>query len=151
MGTRTILLALHIAGAGAWLGANLVQLVVTPRLDRESAGVAAAWTRQQQLLGTRYYGPVGGLIAVTGVLLVLDGDWSWSSGFIWVGIAVVVIGAAMGVALFTPLADRRLAALEEGDRPAAAGALRTTLRLALLDSALVLLAVLAMVDKWEAS
>jgi hypothetical protein len=150
METRTILLAVHIASAGAWLGANLVQLVVTPRLDRESADVAAAWTRQQQLLGQRYYGPVGVLIALTGILLVLDGDLSWGSGFLWVGVTVVVLGAVMGVALFTPLADRRLAALQEGDRPAATGALRTTVRLALLDTALVVVAVLAMVDKWEA-
>lgn len=147
--TRTILLALHITGAAAWLGANFVQLVVTPRLERESAEVAASWTRQQQLLGQRYYGPVGALIAITGVLLVLDGDLSWSTGFIWVGIIVVVIGAALGVAAFTPLGNRRLAALEAGDRPAAARALRSTLRLAVLDTALVLLTVLAMVDRWD--
>ncbi len=34
-------------------------------------------------LHDRYYAVVAGLIAITGVLLVLDGDWSWSSQFVW--------------------------------------------------------------------
>jgi hypothetical protein len=148
--TRTLLLSLHLTAVAAWLGANFVQLVVTPRLERGSAQVAAAWTREQRWLGERYYGVAGAVIAVTGVLLVLDGDWSWSAGFIWVGVAVVVIGGVLGVVAFAPLAERRVAALEAEDRPAAAAALGRTIRLALLDTALVLTAVLAMVDRWQA-
>lgn len=148
--TRTLLLALHITGAAAWLGANLVQLALNPRFERGETAVAAAWTRQQVWLGERYYGPVGALIAVTGVLLVLDGDWSWSSGFVWVGIAVVIVGGVLGVVAFAPLTRGRAEALERGDAAAADQARRRTTGLALLDTALVLLAVLAMVDKWQA-
>ena len=148
--TRTFLLALHITGVAAWLGANFVQLVLTPRFARGPAEVAAAWTRQIIWLGERYYNVVGGVIGVTGVLLVLDGDWSWGSGFVWVGITVVAIGALLGVAFFGPLAKRRVAALETGDGGGAAAAQSRILRLAILDTALVLTAVLAMVDKWRA-
>ncbi len=148
--TRTLLLALHITGVGAWLGANFVQLVLSPRFARGPADVAAAWTRQTIWLGERYYAAVGALIAVTGVLLVLDGDWSWSAGFVWVGIGVVVAGAVMGVAFFGPLAHRRAAALESGDGPAAGRVQSRIVGLAVLDTALVLTAVLAMVDKWQA-
>ena len=148
--TRTLVLALHIAGVAAWLGANFVQLVLSPRFAKGPSDVAAAWTRQTIWLGERYYIAAGALIAITGVTLVLDGGWSWSSGFIWVGIIVVVIGAVMGAAGFGPLAKQRADALEAGDTAAADAAQGRIMPLALVDTALVLTAVLAMVDKWQA-
>lgn len=150
MTTRTLLLALHISGVAAWLGANFVQLVLSPRFARGPADVAAAWTRQTIWLGERYYIASGVLIPVTGVLLVLDGDWSWGAGFVWVGISVVVIGAVMGGAVFGPLAKQRVTALEAGDEPAAASVQRRIMGFAVLDTVLILTAVLAMVHKWQA-
>jgi hypothetical protein len=148
--TRTVLLAFHITGVAAWLGANFVQLVLTPRFARGPADLAAAWTRHTIWLGERYYNVAGAVIAITGVLLVLDGDWSWSAGFVGVGIAVILIGGAMGGALFGPLAKRRAAALESGDAAAAAAAHGKIMRLALLDTTLLLVTILAMVHKWQA-
>jgi hypothetical protein len=146
--TRTLLLALHITGVAGWLGANFVQLVLSPRFAKGPTDVAAAWTRQIVWLGERYYIAVGVLISITGVLLVLDGDWSWSSRFIWVGIIVVIVGAVMGGAVFGPLAKQRAEALEAGDRPRADAAQARMMPFALLDTGLILLAILAMVDKW---
>lgn len=146
--TRTLLLTLHLAAVAAWLGANFVQLVLSPRFAKGPDAVAAAWARHTIWLGERYYTAAGALIAITGVLLVLDGDWSWGSGFIWVGIAVVIVGGVMGGAFFGPLAKTRAEALESGDAPRAAVAQARIIPLALLDTALVLIAVLAMVDKW---
>jgi uncharacterized membrane protein len=146
--TRTLLLSLHIASVAAWLGANFVQLVLSPRFAKGPADVAAAWTRQTIFLGERYYNAAGTLLGITGVLLVLDGDWSWGSGFIWVGITVLVIGGVMGGVFFGPLAKRRAEALEAGDVAAADQAQARIIPLALLDTALILLALLAMVDKW---
>ena len=150
MTTRTVLLALHIAAVGGWLGANFVQLLVSQRFAKRPAELGAAWARETMWLGQRYYPAAGALIAVTGVLLVLDNDWSWGAGFIWVGVAVIVIGAAMGVAFFEPLARKRAEALEAGDTSGADTAQRRIIPLALLDTALVLIAVLAMVHKWQA-
>lgn len=147
---RNLLLALHIASVAAWLGANFVQIVLSPRFAKGPADVAAAWTRQTIWLGERYYNTAGAVLAVTGVLLVLDGDWSWSAGFVAVGITVIVIGGVMGGVFFGPLAKRRAAALESGDEAAAAQAQGRIIPLALFDTALVLTAVLAMVDKWQA-
>ena len=145
---RTLLLTAHITGVAAWLGANFVQLVLSPRFARGPADVAAAWTRQTIWLGERYYNAAGALIAVTGVLLVLDGDWSWGSGFIWVGIGVIIAGGVMGGVFFGPLAKKRAAALEAGDTSGAAEAQRRIIPLAVFDTALIVLTVLAMVDKW---
>ena len=150
MTTRTLLLALHIAGVAGWLGANFVQLALSPRFAKGPADLAAAWTRQTIWLGERYYNLAGTLIGVTGVLLVLDTGWDWDDGFVWVGIAVIVIGGAMGVTLFGPLAKRRAEALESGDTATADDAQGRIIPLAVLDTALILLAVLAMVHKWQA-
>ncbi len=149
MTTRNLLLLVHIASVGGWLGANYVQMVLSPRFSKGSNEVAAEWTRHTIWLGERYYTLVGGLIAVTGVLLVLDGDWSWSSGFIWVGAGVIAIGAATGAAAFGPWAKRRAAALDAGDKAGADEIQRRVISLAVVDTALVLLAILAMVDKWK--
>ncbi len=148
MTTRTLLLAIHIASVGGWLGANYLQLLLSRRFARGSAESAAAWTRHTIWLGERYYGVIGALIAISGVLLVIDGDWSWSSGFIWVGVAVIVIGGVMGAAVFAPLSKRRLAALESGDTATAAQLLNRIVMFGALDTVLILLAVLAMVHKW---
>jgi hypothetical protein len=150
MTTRTVLLALHITAVAAWLGANFVQAVLSPRFAREAPELAAGWLRQQMWLGERYYNVAGGGIAATGVLLVLDGDWSWGAGFVWVGISVVAIGGMLGALVFAPLAKRRLAALESGDTAAAAEALQRIILFAVLDTVLMLVAVLAMVHKWQA-
>lgn len=148
--TRTVLLALHIVGVAAWLGANFVQLVLSPRFARGPAEVAAAWTRQTIWLGQRYYNAAGAVIGVTGVLLVQESDWSWGAGFVWVGVAVLIIGAVMGGVFFAPLAKRLVGALESGDEERAAGAQSQIILLAVLDTVLVLSAVLAMVHKWQA-
>jgi hypothetical protein len=148
--SRTFLLAAHITSVAAWLGANFIQILLSPRFARESGDAAAAWARQQLFLGRRYYNLVGALIGVTGVLLVLDGDWSWSSGFIWVGIGVVIAGGAMGGLVFNPLASKRVEALDSGDTATADRLLRRIMPFALLDTILVLLALLAMVHKWQA-
>lgn len=146
--TRTLLLTLHICGVAAWLGANLVQLVVARLYAKADAGAARTWTEATQWLGRIHYPLAGAVISVSGVLLVLDGDWSWSAGFVLLGIATVVVGAALGVVLFNPLAERRASALAAGDLDAARAPMRTILPAAWFDTTLVVVTVLAMVDKW---
>lgn len=148
MSYRTFLLALHIAAVAAWLGANFVQAVLSPRFAKEPPAVAAAWTRQQMWLGQRYYNLAGALIGLTGVLLVLETVWDWDDPFIWVGVAVLVVGGAMGGLVFNPLARKRLAGLESGDLAAAEAAQARIIPAAVLDTVLVLTAVVAMVHKW---
>lgn len=145
---RDVLLWIHIASAGSWLGANLAQIMLSPRFAKQPAAEAKAWTDQTVWLGERFYPLAGALIAITGVLLVIDTPITWSSTFIWIGVAVVVIGGVLGGAVFGPLAKRRSAALEAGDEQAAAKALSSIFPFAYLDTALVLLAMFSMVAKW---
>jgi hypothetical protein len=148
MTLRTFILTLHIAGAAAWLGANFVQMVLAPRFAKASNEVAAAWTRQTIWLGERYYTTAGVLILITGTILVVDGDWRWSTEFILLGIVTVFIGGILGITVFAPLAQKRVNALEAGDDASAGDAMQKIIPWAVVDTLLVLLTVLAMVDRW---
>jgi hypothetical protein len=148
MTTRTLLLAVHIAAVGGWLGANFVQLVLAPRFFKGPREGAIAWARQTVWLSGRYYGVVAVALVGSGVLLVLHGHWSWGSGFIWVGIGAIAAIAVTVGPFIGPAAKRRVEALETGDLATAMRAQRTKTVLDLVDTAFVLLAMVAMIAKW---
>ena len=149
---RNLLLALHITLVAGWLGANFVQLVLTPRFDKIGGPAGRAWTEATEFLGMRYYAVIGVLILLTGVGLVSlkSTPWEFGDGFVGVGIATVIIGAVMGGVAFAPQMKKRVAALDAGDPAAAKAALNKIYLFAVIDTLLVVLAVLAMVDKWKA-
>lgn len=143
---RNVLLLVHLACAGAWLGANLTQLVLTPWFVRRGGEATVAWFEGTELLAKRYYNVAGVLLALTGVLLVEEIGYGWGSGFVAVGITVIAIGATLGIAFFGPEGARLAGAARDGGRPDP----RRYLSVAALDTALVLLAILAMVSGWRA-
>jgi hypothetical protein len=146
--TRNLLLLAHIASVAGWLGANVVQFVVAPRFRRAGGALAQQWTDTASFLGQRYYNVVGALVAVTGVGLVLHGHWRWE-GFVLVGIAMVVIGGVTGVAVLAPLLKKETAARTAGDDAAVAKAQHNFDAVALMDTILVLITMLAMIDHWH--
>ncbi len=145
---RTLLLTAHLIGVGAWLGANLTQLFLARFYAQQNGDGRLAWVRATTLMARRYYNVAGIVIGVTGVSLVLHGKWGWDSGFIWVGVAVLVIGGVVGVAHFVPTGERQIEAIERNDRTLLARLDRRVISVAVIDTALVVLAMLAMVDKW---
>jgi len=146
--TRNLLLLAHITSVAAWLGANILQLVVGPRLRARGGEVARQWAETGEFLGRRYYNVVGGLVAVTGIALVLHDDWHWR-GFVLVGIAMVVVGGLTGVFGFDRQFKREIAARTAGDDVAAKRATHNITTLAFMDTFLLLITALAMIDKWK--
>ncbi len=147
---RTLLLGLHIIGVAAWLGANLTQIFVVRILENGGHEPARVWHTAAGLMVRTYYNVAGALITITGILLVIDGDWDWSAGFIAVGFATVIIGGALGAGFFQPMSLRAAAAHEAADEAAAGAILR---RLAVgvgIDTTLVVVTIFVMVDKWRA-
>ena len=147
---RNLLLSLHIVGVAACLGANLVGFVLTPLLARHGAEVAAAWASSVSTLARTYYNSAGVVVGVTGVLLVQHTGYGWGSGFVAVGISALVVGAALGIAVFAPTGDRLAASLRGGDERTAARLKARTTRFLCVDTAVVLVTVLAMVARWKA-
>ena len=148
MSVRTLLLALHITAIASWLGADVMQHGMRHRWKKETSEAKEAWARMQFWLHDRYYAVVAGFILVTGVALVQDGDWGWSSTFVWVGIATIVAGATLGGIGLKGLAKKRIDALEANDSQAAAAAARRALPIELFLTGFVLVAVVAMVHEW---
>ncbi|MGH8913929.1 MAG: hypothetical protein ACRDZM_05355, partial [Acidimicrobiia bacterium] len=97
MEPRDILLLLHIAAAGTWLGANLMQAVVPSMAAKQGPETVAGWYRVTGRLAGPIYIPAGIVLLATGIWLVLINDaYSFSSGFVTIGFAVIIIGALLG-------------------------------------------------------
>jgi len=150
MSTRTALLALHITAIASWLGADVLQHAMRHRWKRETPDVNLAWARMQFWMHDRYYVVVAAVIVLTGIGLVQDGDWAWSSSFIWFGIGTIVAGATLGGIVLKRLAQTRADALSAADAEAAAVAYGRALPIEVLLTAFVLITVVAMVHKWGA-
>lgn len=143
---RDILLVLHIAGAGTWLGANVVQAVVPPAAARAGQAALASWYRITSALATRLYMPAAILILVTGILLVLqDRAYGFGSLFVTIGFGMVVIGAVLGILVFGPGGESAAEAVESGEHLAIRSAVARLTRWGLIDTLLVLFTITVMV------
>lgn len=147
---RDTFLVIHILAVAAWFGTNLVQFLVTPAMGRKGGTEAADWHRIAVGFGLKIYMPAAVILIATGALLAVvdDSPYNMSDTFITVGFTVVIIGAVLGMAFFAPQGRKAADAYEAGD--AAGGrTVETRIRLvALVDTALIVLAVVAMVGKW---
>jgi sugar phosphate permease len=144
---RDILLVIHIAAAGAWLGANVIQAIVPGVLGPESSA-AAGWFRTTEKLSGRFYIPVGVTVLVTGVLLVLQSDlYGFGSTFVSIGFVAVVIGAVLGSVVFGPKSIVAADAIDAGDMSLASKTRGTLSRFGTLDTLVLLFTMYAMVSK----
>jgi hypothetical protein len=142
---RDILLVLHIAGAGTWLGANVVQAVVPPMAARAGTVTLAGWYRITSGM-SRLYIPAAILILVTGVLLVLDSDaYGFGSLFVTIGFGMIVVGALFGQFVFGPGGEKAAEAVEAGDGPAIRKAVGRLTAFGVIDTLLLLFTITAMV------
>lgn len=146
MELRDILLVLHIAGAGTWFGANIVQAVVPSMAMKQAGAAASGWYRIAGRLSTVLYMPAAIVILVTGISLVLQSDvYGFGSLFVSIGFVTIVIGALLGIFVFGPVSTRAADAIDAGDT---AGAKAATGRLAafgVIDTLLVLTTITVMV------
>jgi hypothetical protein len=148
---RNILLWLHIIGGGTWLGANLTQAFVGPKLmaNRETA---PGWLRAVEKASGPLYGSAAGVLLVSGIILVLisDGAYSFGSVFVTIGIAVVIIGGALAGLVFGRRTRQMLALYDSGQDAQVPAIYRTIGTWGIIDSLLIVVAILAMVSKWGA-
>lgn len=143
---RDILLVLHIAGAGTWLGANVVQAMIPPAAARSGAAVLAGWYRLTSVMARRLYIPAALLILVTGVLLVLDDDaYGFGSVFVTVGFGMIIVGAVLGSVIFGPGGEAAAAAVESGDPSTIRSAVARVTRWGMVDTLLLLFTITVMV------
>lgn len=143
---REILLTLHIAGAGTWLGANIVQAVVPPLAARQGVAALAGWYRTSSALSGRLYVPAAIVILLTGVLMVLDSEaYGFGELFVTIGFGMIVVGALLGQFVFGPGGEDAAKAIESEDQAAIRSAVGRVTRFGLIDTLLLLFTITAMV------
>jgi hypothetical protein len=142
---RDTLLVLHIVAAAAWLGGNLVQMTVPALARGEGGPFLAGWTRVVARMGGRFYMPAGVVLLGTGVWMVLIGPYRFEDAFVVIGISVVVIGAVLGVVVFTPKSFQAAEAHEAGDKARVRAVVNQIAGFGALDTVLVLFTITVMV------
>lgn len=144
---RDAALWLHIIGASMWLGTNVAQMFIGPKLVNGGAG--AQWLKAVEKASGPIYGTASGLILLTGIYLVLSNDaFSFGSAFVGIGIAMVIIGGALAGLVFNRKTRQAIGLFESGDTARAMPVYKSIGSWAILDTALLALTVLAMVSKW---
>jgi hypothetical protein len=143
---RDILLVLHIAAAGTWIGANVVQAVAPSMAAKQGPQTAAGWYRIAGGLSTRLYMPVAILLLATGIWMVLISEqFSFGSVFVSIGFAAIVIGALLGKFVFEPGSEKAAAAIESGDAVAMKATAGRIAGFGVLDTLIILFTITAMV------
>ncbi len=150
MSLRELLLTFHIAGAGVWLGANVVQAVVPRMVGPHGPEAAVGWYRVAAKLGNRLYVPASIVILITGIFLVLGADeYGFGTRFVTVGFTMIVVGAVLGVVVFEKGSERAAVAIESADQGLIRSAVMRLSAFGALDTLLLLLTIVAMVTRWS--
>ncbi len=147
---ETLALWLHIVAASAWLGGNLMSLLVPGLLAPGGPPVMLALGRANLVLSRLFFIPAALLTLVTGIWLVVLVDYGWGDTFVTVGFTAVLVIAFGSMGVLVPTGRKMVAAMEAGDG-ATAQALAPRQRYVSTINALVLLVtVYAMVARWGA-
>lgn len=146
------LLFLHILGAAAWLGANLVRALAGRAFAKGEDAAAASWHRTTIAVGRSIHTPAAAAVFITGFGLigVSEGVFEMTDPFVVVGIIVVVVGAVLGMVVLGPNGERIASAYEQGDRQLAETVARRSSVVGWVDTALLAFATLVMVLHWGA-
>ena len=147
---RNTLLVLHIVGAAAWLGANITQAIATPGFVKAGGEPAANWWATTVRMGKVLYPPAAAVVLLSGIFLVVtsDGGYQFSDAFVGVGMAMVVIGAVLGVTVFGPTGEKAAGLRRAGDDAGAQITEAKIRRFGTIDTVLLVLTIVAMVTRW---
>jgi hypothetical protein len=119
------LLVIHILSAAAWIGAALFFGYAGPRFRDIGGPAVSGWVRVALGAIPRFVAPAAVLTALSGVVLVLvEDEYGWGDTFVWIGLAVFIVVLAIGLGWNAPRMRTALAALETGDMPTVAAAMR---------------------------
>lgn len=147
MSLVVVLKLIHVLAAITAVGANLTYTywLRYAGLDRDRL----LWTmRGIRRLDNFIATPAYVVLAVTGVLMVLTGAFSFTQGWIIAGIALYVLVVILGIALYAPALKRQITEAEaDPTSPAYAEAARRSNIYGIITIGTVLLIVVLMVTK----
>ncbi len=146
---RSLLLVLHIILVCVWLGANVVQGFIGPSVASAESSIREWWATAQSSMALLLYNVAGVGILVTGLLLMfaVDSPYGFSDPFISIGFLAVIVGAALGMAVFGPGYRGLAAAIRSGDEARENSLVQKLTLFGVVDTLVVVLTIIAMVSK----
>ena len=150
---RDTLLTIHILGAGVWIGTNVMGFIVNPQINPAARVIASDhWHHTVVGFKQRYiYTPSHLIVLITGVLLVtaVDGSpYEMSDTFVLIGLIAILAGAVLGE-FYIARQSRKVAAAYDADDKRTAASIEQKLAIAsLVDMAVIVVAMVAMVSTW---
>lgn len=142
-----LLKLIHVASAIVAVGSNVTYAFWLARAHRDRDHLVFV-IETIRALDRKVAIPAYVLLFVSGALMVLNGAYSFTTGWIAAAIGLYVLTFALGIAAFGPTVRRQLAeARRDPWSPAYAGLARANLRLTLVTLGLVGAIVVLMVTK----
>ena len=143
-----VLLLLHIGAATIWLGAGFFLQMLILRAERSddrelTRGIASnsGWFAQ------RIFIPASLAVLVLGILLTIEGPWSFGDLWVVLGLAGYAVSFLVGILVIEPHGKRIHAAMAAGEQARAAGLIRRINAVSRLELVVLYLVVGAMVLK----
>jgi uncharacterized membrane protein len=149
MSWYTFLLFIHIAFAVAWVGGGMMIQFFALRALRAGPQRLATLALDVEWVGLRVLTPASALAFVSGVLLVIEGPWSFGDTWITIGLVLYAVTFLGGAAFFGPESGRigKLLGEQGGDSSEAQARIRRILVLSRLDLVLLFLILFDMAVK----
>lgn len=138
---------LHIAAAIIWIGGGVFGLILTFRAETAHPAHALGIARDMEYVSIRVFNPAAIVTLVFGILMVVDQDAiGFEQTWIAIGIGAIAASAILGMGYLGPRSKKIVALLESGDA-GFAQSLKSVRNVSLIDLAILLVAVWAMVAK----
>jgi uncharacterized membrane protein len=145
-----VLLFVHVLAAAAWAGGALYAFLLGLNV-RRSADVMriAGYGREVGEFGGKYFAPAAVVAVLSGIWLVIDGDWGFDHFWILSAFAVWIYSIVSNVTWLAKLVDRMsTAAVERGpDDPEVRAASQQMFRWRAFEVALLVYVIFAMTYK----
>lgn len=145
-----LLLYLHILGAVVWVGVVIFFQYLVFHAERTGDyGVLWGLLRDIEWLTNRLFIPATLLVLVSGILMVVDGPWSFSQLWIVIGLSAFAVTFALGKGVIEPVGKKVDVLVDEHgpDHPATRRQLQAMFLLMRVDVALLVLIVADMASK----
>lgn len=143
---RDGLLFLHIIGAAGWLGGAIYAAYTYSTLAKAEPSAAGPALGRLKKVEDRYFGPVTGLVLLSGVGLVLTSDaFGWGDAFVLIGLGAILVSGILNGTVFKGSTDRLIEASSAGS--GVTEALHFWQRGVGVDVVILLVVVWAMVSK----
>lgn len=146
---REVLLVLHILGAALWIGGGVVTVLARRPLVGGDRSISIVWMGLEEKLGKAYFPATAILTLLTGIgLVILADEYDFLDLFVLIGIAAFLLSAIGNSAYVGRVDARAVEAWKEGNDQSASSLVTGTTRFHILDNAVLILALVAMVYRW---